>query len=322
MVLVSVIVVTYNSSSFVLETLNSVYRQTWDNLELIIADDCSADDTVDVCRNWLNKNSSRFASAELIDSEKNLGIPGNLNRGLKRAKGDWIKFFAGDDTLKPDCIADNMTWISENPQTRILFSNVEIYKDSFEPGKLITSTPGNSITKGFILDPDRSAQSQYRMLLVCDRIHFTPSAFFHTETLISIGGYDERFRMQEDYPMWLKLTGKGIRLSFMNKTTVNYRQHSAAVNNTGENWLINPNYFKTEYFRRIYTYPYLPLDVRLNQRYTWLVSLIFRNKLLNIDRTFNRFLYSLVSLYLNPFKYLIFMRKLLYRNLRNNEFYH
>lgn len=51
--LVSVIVITYNSSKYVLETLNSVAAQTYDNIELIISDDCSKDNTVEICRNWL-----------------------------------------------------------------------------------------------------------------------------------------------------------------------------------------------------------------------------------------------------------------------------
>lgn len=51
--LVSVIVITYNSSKYVLETLNSVAAQTYDNIELIISDDCSVDNTVEICRNWL-----------------------------------------------------------------------------------------------------------------------------------------------------------------------------------------------------------------------------------------------------------------------------
>lgn len=53
--LVSVIVITYNSAKYVLETLESIRVQSYQNIELIISDDCSKDNTIDICRNWIGK---------------------------------------------------------------------------------------------------------------------------------------------------------------------------------------------------------------------------------------------------------------------------
>ena len=58
--LVSIIVITYNSSKYVLETLESAKAQTYENIELIISDDGSTDDTIKICKNWLEKNQDRF----------------------------------------------------------------------------------------------------------------------------------------------------------------------------------------------------------------------------------------------------------------------
>ena len=85
MSLVSVITATYNSSDFITETLDSIFNQTWEAVELIITDDNSLDDTVEVCRQWLNAKSSRFIRTELITSEVNTGVSGNANRGLMAA---------------------------------------------------------------------------------------------------------------------------------------------------------------------------------------------------------------------------------------------
>ena len=60
MVLVSVCVITYNSEITVLETLDSIYAQTYPRLELIISDDCSSDQTVDICQKWLSKYKNSF----------------------------------------------------------------------------------------------------------------------------------------------------------------------------------------------------------------------------------------------------------------------
>ena len=59
--LVSVIIVTYNSGKYVLETLESVKQQTYKKIELIVTDDHSNDDTVEICQNWLNQNNKYFS---------------------------------------------------------------------------------------------------------------------------------------------------------------------------------------------------------------------------------------------------------------------
>ena len=58
--LISVVVLTYNSSLYITETLNSIKDQTYDNIELIITDDCSTDSTLIICEDWINLNKSRF----------------------------------------------------------------------------------------------------------------------------------------------------------------------------------------------------------------------------------------------------------------------
>lgn len=321
MVLVSVIISTYNSSPFVVETLESVSNQTWKELELIITDDCSGDDTVELCYNWLSSNSHRFVRAEILTSEKNTGVSANANRGLHLANGDWIKFLGADDTLKPNSINDNMTWIASHPEVKVLFSQIEVYRDTFEPQRLVETTPGNSYNPKGLMAPGRRADSQYKMLLLNDRIHFTPSVFIHRETLIAVGGFDERFKLVEDHPLWLNLTQNGYQLYFMDKVTVNYRMHSKAINNTGIPYLVNPNYFKSEDFRKIYTYPYLPVDIRLAQQFTWYTSQLFRIKIVNINKKLNKFLLELLTVYLNPFIYFIWLRKRLNKSLKDNEFY-
>ncbi|TXH52940.1 MAG: glycosyltransferase family 2 protein, partial [Bacteroidia bacterium] len=103
--LVSIIVVTYNSSKFVLETLESAKSQTYQNIELLISDDGSTDDTLQICKDWLTQNKDRFVHTELITVEKNTGIPANCNRGIKAANGEWITFIDSDDTVNENYLS-------------------------------------------------------------------------------------------------------------------------------------------------------------------------------------------------------------------------
>jgi len=318
---VSVIVVTYNSSQFVEETLESISKQTWKDIELIITDDRSEDNTVEVCLKWINKNSDRFLRTEIIESDINTGVPANANRGLYAAKGDWVAYIAGDDNFKPNHIKDNMDFIASRKEVKVLLSKIEVYQDSFKPENLIKVTPEDAFNPTSIMAPGRSADSQYRMLLRYDRIHYTPSLFINRETLISIGAYDERFRMLEDYPLWLNLTKNGYKLYFMDKVTVRYRRHSRSINKTVYEKLINDSYFNEEEFRKIYTYPNMPVDIKLNERFTWYVLQIFRINWLNRNTKLREFLLVLLSAYLNPFRYYIWIKKKLNKELKNNELY-
>ena len=128
--LVSIIIATYNSSSFVVETLESIVKQTWEKLELIITDDCSGDNTVELCQAWLKNNRERFIYAQILTFERNTGVAANANRGLYVAKGKWIKFLAADDTLKTNCIEDNILWTISHPEVKVLFSKIEVYRDT------------------------------------------------------------------------------------------------------------------------------------------------------------------------------------------------
>ena len=317
--LVSIIVVTYNSSKFVEETLNSIKTQTWPELELIITDDCSQDSTVEICQEWLAKNQSRFSRTQLITTPVNTGISANGNRGLKAAKGEWLKAIAGDDALFPNCIEDNMNFIRQNPKTRVLFSYARVYAEAFEEKNFIGIIPGQSPTN--IINDSLTAADQYKILLLSDRITFTPSNFIHLETQMRVGGLNEKVKMQEDYPLWLSLTKAGYKLYFMEKETVKYRKHEKSTNNMMIDYLIRPNYFRTEDFRREYIYPNLPWDIRWERRFVWYSSQIFRLDKINRNHRLNRILYAILTVWCNPLKYYLYIKKKTNPNLKNNEFY-
>ncbi|MBN2167163.1 MAG: glycosyltransferase [Marinilabiliaceae bacterium] len=319
--LVSVVVVTYQSSSFIIETLNSIYNQTWGNIELIVTDDASKDNTVALCKDWIEKNGDRFVRTVVVETETNSGVPANLNRGIKEVTGEWISFPAGDDTLKTGCINDNMEYVEEHPDICVLFSAVDVYKDTFTDNNYHRTIKADPDSLYSIMSLNRTAESQYKMLLLSDRINITPSLFLKKDALISVGGFDERFKLIEDHPLWLNLTKNGYKLYYMDKATVNYRMHSSAINNTGNNHLVNPNYFRLESFRRIYTYPNLPLDIRLNQRFTWYILQLFKNEILNRKTKLNSFLLRLFTYYLNPFWYYVRAKKQIIKGLKSDEFY-
>ena len=159
---------------------------------------------------------------------------------------------------------------------------------------------------------DFNASDQWKILLESDRVHYTPSYFFNKEAILAVGGYDEQNRLQEDYPMWLKLTQAGYRLHYFHKPTVGYRQHEAALNNTHAVELFKPLEIKAYAVRKIYAHPYLPFFRRKQDDWSYGVKKLFHNLGWHKKTTpFRKRLLKLMTVYLNPWYYLdAFQRRL------------
>jgi glycosyltransferase involved in cell wall biosynthesis len=317
--LVSIIVTTYNSAKFVIETLESAKAQTWQHIELIISDDCSTDNTVELCSNWIATNKDRFVRTEIVTVPENTGVSANCNRCIKASNAEWIKFIAGDDTLLPRCIEDNMDFVEANKDASIIFSQVLIYQDSFIPGNLVAAIPGQFPMN--LMNPSFTAEDQYKLLLLSDRITYTPSYFFKKNTLLQVGGYDEENKLVEDYPMWLKLTKAGNRLHYFHKQTVGYRRHQQALNNIATFGLFKPMLLKAAAVRQKFVFPYLPWDIAGSEKHVLMVSRFFEKAGMNKKTALYTRLYKIGTLYLNPFRYILFFKKRVLKMGSKNIFY-
>lgn len=215
--LVSVVVITYNSALFVLETLNSIQEQTYRNLELIISDDHSRDNTVEICRQWLEENNGRFVRTELLTTEKNSGIAGNANRGYGAAQGEWIKGIAGDDILLPDCITAGIEYANSHSEN-ILMS----YLQEFGDGDAILKP-----TKTF--ECAHHASGQLEAILTEGFYVGSPSMFCRKSLWLSLGGFDEQYPLFEDLPFLVQALQKDSRIGIIPEILVHYRVHKASA---------------------------------------------------------------------------------------------
>lgn len=317
--LVSVIVVTYNSSEFIEETLDSIRDQTWQRLELIVTDDCSVDNTVDLTRQWVGKYSSRFERTEIVTVPKNTGIAANSNRGLLYARGEWLKYCAGDDVLMPRCIEDNLNYIGSHSDVKALFSYCRMYLENTTEDCFQGLNP--KIYPSHIITDTITANDQYKLLLVNNRIPFTPSFFINRETRIRSGEIDENYPISEDYQLFLSLTKNGVKLYFMDKETMKYRIHQKSTSRHQKTYVVHPVYYKAEVCMRELSYPFIPWDIRLSRWFTWFVNQLFRIELLNKKTKFNTGLHFVLTAVLNPFHHIIFIKSHWIKRYRNNIFY-
>lgn len=214
---ISIVVVTYNSGKYVTETLDSIANQSYTGeIQLIVSDDCSQDDTVLICKNWLRDHKDRFPDATIILSTSNTGISGNYNRALKEVNGLWVKYIAGDDILTPDCMLE---FVAETFRT----------DDKFIMCRL----------QPFDSDGDRAPRMRAEGIMECDvkgqekvlselsYIIEGPSFFLETATLRQLGAFDEAYPYVEDWPLAMKYAYNGYHIHLLKKELVRYREYQS-----------------------------------------------------------------------------------------------
>lgn len=215
--LVAALVITYNSSNTILETLESIKAQTYPNIELIISDDCSTDDTIDICHKWIAENGSRFARTEIIESPTNTGIAANCNRAEDACRAKWVKLLAGDDLLLPECIDTYMHYVAGRDDLPCLFSRVQCF--SAIDGKDVNDFAAFDY-RFFSL----SREQQLHHLLYEGNCIPAATVFINLSLMRQLGiRNDERIPMLEDLPKWINVLNAGYRLEFLDRKLVRYR---------------------------------------------------------------------------------------------------
>ncbi|MDG0796881.1 glycosyltransferase family 2 protein [Pectobacterium punjabense] len=236
---VSVAVISFNSSSTILETLNSVVNQSYgaENIELIISDDSSKDHTVDLIKSWLKKNESFFKKVELIANPINRGVPKNCNLAWKAATCEWIKTIAGDDILLVNCLELNVNEANKNPDVAVIFSLMDGFFVNDLNDKVIKASYPLRHQQKVLLSP---VCKQLKYLRYGD-ISGAPTAFINNKKLIEINYADERMQLVEDLPMWYNFVRIGYKLHFFPEKTVLYRMDGDSITNSKAR-LININF--------------------------------------------------------------------------------
>lgn len=248
--LVSILVISYNSSRFILETLDSAFSQSYKNVELVVSDDGSSDNTVEIVKKWMQDHRSRFVRCVVLESPHNTGIPANCNRAVKAARGEWIRIIAGDDLLTKDGIMLQIAFAKE--EMNVIVSDILCFKGSsnpMEPFGVIRI--GESLPWFFETD----AQSQYRYLLYHYNIGLGISTIVRRNVYEKVAMYDERYPLEEDTMFQLNLTKLGIKYYYYQCPATYYRVHES-VSNTNDEAVMNKKYEETKMrIRRENIYP-------------------------------------------------------------------
>lgn len=201
--LITVITPAYNRADFLPETIESVLNQNYPNLEYIVLDDGSTDQTVEV----LNPYSGRL----YWERHANMGEACTVNKGLQMAKGEWVAVVNSDDPVLPNWIDMMLQTAEEQPDALVLYP--DWHKIDAE-SKTISS-------------PYQRDYDYERMLRECICL-IGPGAFIHRKALEAENGRDPSFRYVGDFDYWLRLGLHG-RFARVPHTLATHRVHAGSA---------------------------------------------------------------------------------------------
>lgn len=192
--LVSVICLCYNHARFIEEAVNSVVSQTYKDVELIIVDDQSTDNSVEVISQLMKKNDQlRF-----IKNDKNIGMCKSFNKALKETKGEFIIDLAADDIMLCERIMEQVeAFLTLKATYGVVYSDAYLINEKGEKittfykrnelGGLMETAPSKKVFKDLI--------HSYR---IC-----SPTIMVRKKVLEELGGYDENLSY-EDYDFFVR----------------------------------------------------------------------------------------------------------------------
>ena len=194
--LVSIICLCYNHEKYVIETLSSVINQNYTNIQIIIVDDCSLDNSKNIIENWL-KN---YPKIQFIANDVNLGNTKSFNNALKLSKGEYIIDLAADDILLTDCVAIQLNGFKKSKfkNTGLVYGNAALISKN---GSFISYYfPVNSNQK---VTTPRITGDVYTSILSGGKAICSVTAMIKKEVFDQLSGYDENLAY-EDLDLWIR----------------------------------------------------------------------------------------------------------------------
>ena len=196
-VLVSVCIPAYNSSAYIGKTMESVLSQTHRNLELVVVDDHSTDDTVRIVKRLAAKDSR----VRLEINPRNLGLSGNWNACIRQARGAYVKLLCADDILYPDSIEKELAPFLVYPDVHLVMSDTRLINVEGQNAGAFCRWPKKGLMEG---------RKLARYSLLFNNFFGAPcNNLFPRASAVKVGGFDRRFSYIPDFDFWVRMACLG-----------------------------------------------------------------------------------------------------------------
>lgn len=223
--LVSIGIPSYNASRFIIRTLESIERQSYPNIELIVIDDCSTDNTFEIVEHWAI--GKPWVTA--FKSAVNEGLVKTVNKLLEKCKGTYIQFADHDDILLENKIEQQVKFLNDLPtKVAMVYSNVSVIDDE-----------DNIIEEDYLATHGYDANKMKFKDLPGELLsfNFIPgiSVLLRSNCFNKVGRFDEKLRFQ-DLDMWLRIS-MSFEIAYLPEVTALYRRNENSMIHHPKNML-------------------------------------------------------------------------------------
>jgi glycosyltransferase involved in cell wall biosynthesis len=281
--LVTVICSCYNHAKYVTESIESVLNQTYKNIQIIVVDDCSNDDSTSIIENYILE----YPHILFIKNEINRGLTKSFNNAVKFAKGEYLLDLAADDVLLSNCIAIQLETFNNSKLEKlaIVYGNAEIISEK-----------GEHISYNFEVDyklksiTKKKSGDIYSKIISLETTICSVSAMLKKSIFEDLKGYDERLTY-EDLDYWIRVSRtysiEFIDIVLMQKRKIPNSLHSSFSNPKNKNGLSTYLILKKAFTLNRTKNEHQILSKRVNNEIKFALktrsfSLAFRNILLRI----------------------------------------
>ena len=207
--LVSVLMSCFNAADWLVESVDSVLRQTFTDFEFVIIDDGSTDGSLAILQRYALQDERI-----VVVPKANTGLADSLNVGLRCARGEWIARMDADDICEPNRLEKQVAHASIHSNAVFVGSGLTIIDEHGCLGAQFSYPAGH--------------KSLLKHLLSARRFPPHASAFYRRALVLDIGGYRGRIRRAEDYDLWLRLSEHGA-LACIQEPLMRIRKHSGQI---------------------------------------------------------------------------------------------
>ncbi len=229
-VFLSIIIPIYNASIYLDSCIQSVYKQTFSNWELILIDDGSIDNSLILAKNWAEKDHRIKVLQHL--NRANKGVSASRNLGIKHAKGEWLAFLDADDVWLPGKLQKQYEIIEQYESQGLVF----VYCPA-----MVIDEQGNSISEKDLVKSHNPMFGIYGAGVLGFQQHAftwvinkgfeapTSSVVCRKDVIQALGGFEEDMHYSEDGLMWYRIIEKG-NMYYTDEPFVQYRVHQTQWN--------------------------------------------------------------------------------------------
>lgn len=234
---ISIITTSYNYEKYIIETIESVINQTVKDWEMVIIDDGSTDNSIEVIKTYCQKDN-RIKLLRHYNGE-NKGLIETLKKGIEVVKGDWIIFLESDDTITPDYIEEKIKIIKKYPYVKFIFNDINLFGNE----------EGIKLFDEYIYKSRKALKEITFPSKIANLFQeFNPVPTFSTvmikKELLKDLKWNSPIPQWIDYYLWSQLAVKN-EFFYVNKKLTNFRIHKSSYNTK------KINLFKTLHFIRI-----------------------------------------------------------------------